>query len=201
MLRRRISHGFVLGVVAAVLLSAPGAAFAQDDKPGPAKATDCPVENTDDKGNVTVTYVPEGTTYGLFHCSGGEWHFGWFPFDSKSVAVTDSISVDTRGVVMFDEAVIDGRAGDITAGEVKYILDAAGVPEPAAPDEAVVLSEDGRELYATRDVSERTSVADLAGKAGTEAPTVVFAKQKKPRITITFKCKLIPPYCTITIRW
>ncbi|WP_432837823.1 hypothetical protein [Dactylosporangium sp. CA-092794] len=201
MFRRRIARRFMLGMVAAVVLLAPGAAFAQDNQPGPANPTDCAVESTDDKGNVTIVYVPEGTTYGLFHCRGGEWHFGWFPFDSRSVAVADSVIVDPHGTVMVDEAVIDGRAGDITAGEVKYILDAAGVPEPAVPDEAVVLSEGGKELYATRELGKLTSIGDLADKAGTDAPTVVFANKKKPRITITFKCKLIPPYCTIIIRW
>jgi hypothetical protein len=201
MFRRRIARGFVLGMATVALLLAPGAAFAQDNQPGPANATDCPVENTDDKGNVTITYVPEGTTYGLFHCRGGQWHFGWFPFDSKSAAVADSIIVDRSGAVMVDEAAIDGRAGDITAGEVKYILDAAGVPEPVAPDQAVVLSEGGKELYATRDLTESTSIGDLAGKAGTDEPTVIFASKKKPKVTVTIKCKLFPPSCTITIRW
>jgi hypothetical protein len=198
---RLSARATALGVVAAMLLVAPGAAFAEDNTPGPPKATDCAVENTDDKGNVTIIYVPEGTTYGLFHCRGGDWHFGWFPFDSPVEATADVITVDGKGVVTVDEAVIDGRAGDIRAGEIKYILDAAGVSEPEAPDQAVVLSEDGKELYTAPELTDETSIADLAGKAGTDAPTVEFASRKKPGSKITIKCKLFPPWCTITIRW
>ncbi|MGW4465120.1 hypothetical protein [Micromonospora sp. NPDC004704] len=201
MVRNRSARLLALGVAAAVLLSAPGSAFAEDNQPGPPKATDCAVENTDDKGNVTVTYVPEGTTFGLFHCRGGDWHFGWYPFDSEVQAVAEVITVDPKGVASVDEAVIDGRAGDIRAGEIKYILDAAGVPDPVSPDQAVVFSEDGKELYTARDLTEKTTIGDLAVKAGTEAPTVEFSNRKRPRITITIKCKLFPPWCSITIRW
>ncbi|MFD2762633.1 hypothetical protein [Micromonospora eburnea] len=201
MIRRTGVRWTALAVLAAVVLSAPGTANAQDDKPVPPKGTDCPVESVDDKGNVTITYVPEGTTYLLFHCQGGEWHFGWYPFDSPIMATTDVITVDGRGGVRVDEAVIDGRAGDIRAGEVKYILDAVGVPDPYEPDQAVVRSEDGKELYTTTELTEKTTIADLADKAGTEVPTVEFSNRKRPKFTITFKCKLFPPWCSIIIRW
>ncbi|SCG66312.1 hypothetical protein [Micromonospora halophytica] len=196
----RLRAGLVaLGVVAAVLLSAPGVALAQDDKPTPPNPGDCAVENTDDKGNVTITYVPEGSTFGLFHCRDGEWRFGWFPFDSEADAVADVISVDAAGVATVDEAVIDGRAGDLRTGEVKYILEAAGMSEPVAPDQAAV-SVDGKPLYVTEDLTDETTIADLADKAGTETPTVEFTSRKSS-VTITFRCKLWPPSCTITIRW
>ncbi|GAA2710332.1 hypothetical protein ACFY2R_30525 [Micromonospora olivasterospora] len=200
MIRRTGARWTALAVLAAVL-SVPGTAVAQDDKPGPSKPTDCPVETVDDKGNVTIVYVPEGTTYGLIHCEGGDWKFGWFPFDSASMATADVITVDDRGGVKVDEAVIDGRAGDIRAGEVKYILEAAGVSDPYEPDQAVVRSEDGKELYTTQELTEKTTIADLADKAGTEAPTVEFSNRKWPKFTITFKCKLLPPWCSIIIRW
>jgi hypothetical protein len=168
------------------------------DNDGPKNPTDCPVESTDDKGNVTIMWVPEGTTFSLFHCEGGKWRWGWFPFDSR-LATSDVINVDSEDKVRVDEAVIDGRAGEISVGEVKSILEAAGAPQAMVPDSAVV-SKDGKVLYSTQDLSERTAIADLAARAGTEEPTVDFTSAKLG-VTVTIKCKLIPPYCTITIRW
>jgi hypothetical protein len=60
-----------IGAAALALLAAPPASA---QPKGGTASKGCPVE--DENGN--VTYVPEGTTYLLFHCGAdGEWHFGW----------------------------------------------------------------------------------------------------------------------------
>ncbi|BCB84208.1 hypothetical protein [Phytohabitans suffuscus] len=199
MLHKISARAIAFTVAAMVMVATPGAAFAVDN-PKPKNPTDCPVENVDDKGNVTVTYVPEGSTFGLFHCTGGNWEFGWFPFDSATRATTDSITVDSRGAVTIDEAALDGRAGDVTAQEVKYILEAAGAPKPFVPDQATVFSPEGKPLYVDSALTPDTSIATLAKEAGTEAPTVEFAA-KRIKIKITFRCKIWPPYCVIIIKW
>jgi hypothetical protein len=62
-----------------------------------------------------------------------------------------------------------------------------------------VWSAERKEPYVT-EVTPDVSIGTLAEKAGTETPTVEFAAKKR-KITITFRCKIWPPYCVIIIKW
>lgn len=226
MLRKLGTRALVVGAALGLVMALPGGANATDQKPQPSKPTDCPVVNTDDKGNETIEYVPEGTVIGLFHCTGSEWEFGWFPFDSASVGVAEDIVVDSTGTATARGFTIGSSRDrqDVSMDEIgRMLYSATGQRDSAGT--ALLVTDDGTELTAEQleallagkdaggvkplvrvdDPPAEMTLGELADKAGTADPIqyVVASAALKIKVTVKFKCSLWPPACwiEITITW
>jgi hypothetical protein len=143
-----MSRVLAVGMVAGAIVSATGPAFAADDKPAP-KGKDCVVENVDDNGNtVSTSTVPEGTVVGVFHCSGGEWKFGWYPFDAFVSGTAGPLAVNTSGLVEGAVLNVDTREGKLAVREIQSVVEKAFDEPLATPDKAIVVADRGTDLSA-----------------------------------------------------
>lgn len=124
MAQRVLSKVLAAGVMASAILSSAAPATAQDNPPSSPNGKDCVVAVVDGNGN-TIRYdtVPEGTVIGLFHCSGGEWRFGWFPFDSYVSGKTGLVHVDEKGSVTDAVLDVDAREGSLSVQEMQSVVE------------------------------------------------------------------------------
>lgn len=140
MAQRLLSKALAVGLIAGAVMSAGGVALAEDNDPPPG-GKGCLVEIVNDHGE-TIGYevVPEGTVISLFHCAGGEWRFGWFPFDALVSGGTGQISTDGKGSVKDAVLDVDTREGDLQVREMQAVVETLFEERVQAPGKAAVVT-------------------------------------------------------------
>lgn len=164
MAQRLLSKALAVGVIAGAIMSAGGVALAEDDGP-PSGGKGCLVEIVDANGNtIGFEVVPEGTVISLFHCRGGEWHFGWFPFDALVSGSTDQVTVDEKGLVKDAVLEVDTRDGDLAVREMLSVVERLFDEAVDAPGKAAVVTfTDRRGELSPEEIGALLDGRDVAG--------------------------------------
>ncbi len=77
MIRTAVARSLVVAALVAAGFGAAGTAFAEPDTDGDSSGPGaCPVVDSDDSGNESTTYVPNGTRLKGLTCQDGTWVYG-----------------------------------------------------------------------------------------------------------------------------